>query len=45
MINEFRSKMYSIKGVDGTTKSAAKGVAKHIRENVLSHEVINLKFN
>lgn len=31
--------MYSIKGADGSQKSAAKGVSKHIREDVLSHEV------
>ena len=34
-----RSKMYSIKGADGTQKSAAKGVSKHVREKVLTHEV------
>ena len=41
-IHEFvglRSKMYSIKGADGSHKSAAKGVSKNVRENVLSHEV------
>ena len=41
-IQEFvglRSKMYSIKGADGAEKSAAKGVSKHVREKVLTHEV------
>ena len=31
--------MYSIKGADGTEKSAAKGVSKYVREKVLTHEV------
>ena len=31
--------MYSIKGADGSQKKTAKGVSKHVIENVLTHEV------
>ena len=39
IIQIIRSKMYSIKGGDGTQKKAAKGISSHVRENVLTHEV------
>ena len=40
-IQEFvglRSKMYSIKAVDGEQKNTAKGVSRYVSENILTHQ-------
>ena len=40
-IEEFvglRSKMYSIKAVDGEQKNTAKGVSRYVSENILTHQ-------
>ena len=40
-IQEFvglRSKIYSIKAVDGEQKNTAKGVSRYVSENILTHQ-------